>query len=296
MLNRSWLLTFRTLVETGHFTQTATQLFMTQPGVSQHIKKLEEACGHDLITRYKKKFEVTEQGRMVYLHAKNIEKQELQLKEEMGFDDPYSGVCRIACSGALALQIYPAFLSLQAQHPKLICNLESAPNYKILNDIQQGNTDIGIVTEQPNTQLFYTTPLGYDELCLVLPSEVEQERVDDWPKQLGELGLVNHPDAYHYASLYFSQCGLPEVEMINIKNIPVVSYVNQLSQILQPIAQGIGFTVLPKSAVLHFPNTNELQVIHSPKKVVETLLLVTTSHKKLPKRYTTFLKMLETIL
>ena len=37
MLNPVWLETFITLVDTGHFTQTAEKLHMTQPGVSQHI-------------------------------------------------------------------------------------------------------------------------------------------------------------------------------------------------------------------------------------------------------------------
>ncbi|MRY60822.1 LysR family transcriptional regulator, partial [Parabacteroides distasonis] len=43
MINPLWLNTFKTLVEVGHFTQTAEKLYMTQPGVSQHIKKLEQA-------------------------------------------------------------------------------------------------------------------------------------------------------------------------------------------------------------------------------------------------------------
>ncbi|ABZ77187.1 transcriptional regulator, LysR family [Shewanella halifaxensis HAW-EB4] len=39
---------------------------MTQPGVSQQIQKLEQACGHSLITRLNKQFEITEQGQQVY--------------------------------------------------------------------------------------------------------------------------------------------------------------------------------------------------------------------------------------
>ncbi len=53
MINPLWLNTFRTLVKVGHFTQTAEKLYMTQPGVSQHIKKLEQACHCDLLSRGK---------------------------------------------------------------------------------------------------------------------------------------------------------------------------------------------------------------------------------------------------
>ncbi|MGC7906805.1 helix-turn-helix domain-containing protein [Vibrio anguillarum] len=41
-----WLNTFKTLVDIGHFTKAAELLHMTQPGVSQHINKLEAACGY----------------------------------------------------------------------------------------------------------------------------------------------------------------------------------------------------------------------------------------------------------
>ncbi|WP_306763859.1 MULTISPECIES: helix-turn-helix domain-containing protein [unclassified Vibrio] len=51
MLNQTWLKTFKTLVEVNHFTRTAEALFMTQPGVTQHIQKLEQACNTSLIIK-----------------------------------------------------------------------------------------------------------------------------------------------------------------------------------------------------------------------------------------------------
>ncbi|WP_350608878.1 LysR family transcriptional regulator, partial [Pseudoalteromonas sp. AC40-MNA-CIBAN-0181] len=38
MINITWLRTFCTLFEVGHFTRTAERLHMTQSGVSQHIR------------------------------------------------------------------------------------------------------------------------------------------------------------------------------------------------------------------------------------------------------------------
>jgi len=51
VLNASWLETFTTLCDIGHFTRTADRLAMTQPGVSQHIRKLEQQVGQPLILR-----------------------------------------------------------------------------------------------------------------------------------------------------------------------------------------------------------------------------------------------------
>ncbi|MGY0583116.1 MAG: LysR family transcriptional regulator, partial [Paraglaciecola chathamensis] len=51
MINPIWLKTFCTLVDLGHFTKTADVLFMTQSGVSQQIKKLEEQLATPLLIR-----------------------------------------------------------------------------------------------------------------------------------------------------------------------------------------------------------------------------------------------------
>ena len=51
MFNAQYFRTFITLVETGSFTHTARRLDMTQPGVSQHIRKLEQYLDKPLLNR-----------------------------------------------------------------------------------------------------------------------------------------------------------------------------------------------------------------------------------------------------
>ncbi|GHA40942.1 LysR family transcriptional regulator [Photobacterium aphoticum] len=291
MLNPVWLNTFKTLIEIGHFTQTAEKLFMTQPGVSQHIKKLEAACGHDLIKRINKQFELTEQGRMVYDYALRVAAEEQQLLDSLSFDDPFEGTCRVSCSGSLALWLYPHLLTLQKAHPKLTMSLEVAPNYKILDGLQAGTVDLGIVTHIPNPSLYNSRVLGQEPLCLALPTAMATTPVT--PDSLKTCGAVMHPDAAHYLSLYFEQCGNAEFANMNVDDVPAVSYINQLSQILLPVAEGIGFTVLPQSAIHAFPRKEELAV-HTPESpVVETLYLVTKRNRDLPARYQQIIHALE---
>jgi DNA-binding transcriptional LysR family regulator len=285
MLNPVWLNTFITLVDTGHFTKTAEKLFMTQPGVSQHISKLEQACGHSLIRREKKSFELTEQGRLVYEYAEELAKKEHELLDNLAFDDPFSGSYKIACSGSLALTLYPQLLDLQTQHPKLVVQLKAAPNHQILNEIQQGITDIGIVTHNPPDTLFDVQKLGQEQLCLVLPAMVETVNVS--VSLLKELGLIQHPDAAHYLTLYFAQNQASDFVDMNINEIPVSGYVNQISQILQPVARGLGFTVLPKSAVDNFQDLNNIKVFQQQKAVMESLYLVKKRNRQLPARFDT---------
>ncbi|USD43351.1 LysR family transcriptional regulator [Vibrio sp. SCSIO 43135] len=285
MLNPIWLKTFKTLVEVGHFTQTADTLFMTQPGVSQHIKKLEQACGHALIKRINKSFELTEQGKQVYHYALQSAEREQQLLHSLSEDSPYAGQCTISCSGSFALWLYPQLLTLQHQHCDLSFQLEVAPNQRILDNIQNGFTDLGIVTDTAHSHLFSYQAVGEEPLCLVIGKQHKSKPVTT--ELLKELGMIAHPDAKHYLAMYNERCHSPELQGLEVEGIKVSSYINQLSQILLPVSQGIGFTVLPQSAIDAFPDKHQL-VVHQPVSAVnETLYLVHKKNRDLAKRYQT---------
>ncbi|EGA65165.1 LysR family transcriptional regulator [Vibrio brasiliensis] len=285
MLNPSWLKTFVTLIDTGHFTKTAEKLFMTQPGVSQHIKKLEQVCGHPLIERHNKSFVITEAGKTVYDYAKQLESQQQQMLNSLSQDDPYSGQVSISCSGSLALLLYPHLLNLQCKYPELISLLEAAPHHKILADVISGNVDLGIVANEPSDPRIDSQQFGSEPLCLMLPREQASKKLDQ--TALKEIGLIRHPDAEHYLSLYFSRCGEEELAAININQLPSKGYINQLSQILLPVAQGHGFTILPKSALEAFPLKEQIAVYQPESEVIETLYLLTKRHRQIPARFET---------
>lgn len=85
--------------------------------------------------------------------------------ELLPFDNPLSGDCTLACSGALALMLYPKLLDLQVQHPQLFVKLKAVPNHQVLNEIQTGIIDLGIITDAPNHSLFDVVELGQEQLC-----------------------------------------------------------------------------------------------------------------------------------
>ena len=72
MINITWLRTFCTLVDVGHFTRTAGRLYMTQSGVSQHVRKLEEQLDTGLLIRQGKLFSLTNAGEQLYREGGEI--------------------------------------------------------------------------------------------------------------------------------------------------------------------------------------------------------------------------------
>jgi DNA-binding transcriptional LysR family regulator len=293
MLNPLWLDTFITLVETGHFTRTAEQRFMTQPGVSQHLKKLEETCGCKLVIRLGKGIQLTEQGRRVFEYAKAQQQQEQHFIASLKFDEPYEGKCIVACSGAIAQRIYPALVALQVKHPALNIHLEVAPRRTILSGITNGTFELGIVTNMPNTEDVSCTYLGEESLGLILPSSHNTKKgkrnikreANGIVETLNTLGLINHPDAVHYLQRYIKDSGEADLALINPSKLKQSGYVNQLSQILIPVSKGLGFTVLPSSTLEFVDVANELVVYKPQNDVTEPLYCVQALHAQLPARY-----------
>jgi len=293
MLNPTWLTTFKTLIEIGHFTKTAERLFMTQPGVSQHIKKLEQQCGYPLIKRFNKQFELTEQGRLVYQYALSLEQQEQQLISSLAFDNPVAGECRLSCSGSMALQLYPLLLGLQQKHQELRFHIEVAPTKNILTAIQAGDIDLGIITEQPDEKIFEATQIGSERLCLVLPKA--HAKYQDLHQTMMTLGLISHPDANHYLSVFLEQCQEPSLASLNPSHLPSSGYINQLQHILMPVARGVGFTVLPYTAISNSDYLEQLHIVDTKQQATEPLFLIKAKHRELAARYQKIIELINAI-
>lgn len=60
------LIVFHKVVKLGSFSKAAEALFMTQPGVSNHVAQLELQTGLKLLERERGKIELTREGRIIW--------------------------------------------------------------------------------------------------------------------------------------------------------------------------------------------------------------------------------------
>lgn len=278
MINPVYLRTFMSLVNTNHFTHTAEQLNMTQPGVSQHIKKLEAQLSKPLLSRYGKKFELTSAGESLIQYGLQQAEAESELINAIAGDELNVGDCRLACSGSMAMQIYPELLNIQNQFSGLTLSVEAAPNTTIIERIRTNQSDVGIVTQPISDPKLIQEKLGEDALCLVVPAQAEFT----W-QALQRLGFINHPDGHHYAIQLLEQ-NFADM-FVGMEKIPQSGYINQLSQILLPVSKGLGFTVIPKSSLDAFPYPDRIRSAKLAAPVKETVYLITKKHRALPSRY-----------
>ncbi|MDP5459456.1 LysR family transcriptional regulator [Alishewanella sp. SMS8] len=283
MINPQWLRSFCTLVEVGHFTQTAQRLHMTQSGVSQHMHKLEQQLGVTLLDRHGKQFTLTDAGERLYAEARELVAALSSLPQRLGHDPAFQGEVRLMSPGSVGLKLYPHLLSLQQQHRQLIIDYRFAPNRSIEQAVANGETDIGIMSCAATLSNVSYETLTTEPLLLVTPAGCADL---SW-SHLQQLGFIDHPDGAHHAALLLS-ANYPEFQGVSF--IAKHGFSNQIALILEPVSRGLGFTVLPAYAVEMFAQQSLIQVHRLPQPVSETLYLATRAQQPLANRVHTVIK------
>jgi len=289
MINPVWLRSFCTLVEVGHFTRTAENLHMTQSGVSQHIRKLEEHIGQPLLVRQGKKFLLTSTGDRLYKEGKKLILSLADLEKRVGQDPPHQGIVKLASPGSVGLKLYPHLLALQKNYPKLVIEYRFAPNREVERLIAEHKVDIGLMTCLSTMSDVSLKPIAQEALLLVTPSGTLEP---SW-NQLMALGFIDHPDGAYHAGQLFS-VNFPEFQ--NSHQFKSSGFSNQINLILEPVSIGLGFTVLPSYAIGAFKEREKVKIHRLTNEVSETLYIGTHRHKFTPNRVLTVIAAVEKCL
>ncbi|GHA19902.1 LysR family transcriptional regulator [Arenicella chitinivorans] len=253
---------------------------MTQSGVSQHLRKLEDQLGAKLLIRQGKRFSLSDSGEKLYAEAKDILLALSNLEKKVTENPPFEGTARIISPGSVGLKLYPHMLALQSKHPKLVIDYRFAPNSDVEKAIVESTVDIGFMTSKSTLKEVSCTPIAEEPLLLVTPATIEEP---DW-KTLITLGFIDHPDGSHHADLLLS-ANYPEFQHSNLFRRR--GYSNQIGMILEPVSLGLGFTVLPAHAVEAFKKPEYIKTHRLSNPVSETLYLSVARHRVLQKRIET---------
>lgn len=274
-LNSHWLRSFTVLCEEGHFTRAAERLNMTQPGMSQHIAKLEQQLGKSLIERDTPGFVLTDAGEKTLAMARARWREEREFLDSLEDEDEDRGVVSAACSGSFAMLLYPSSIAWMAEAPEISARLTAAPEESIVSGVLAGTYDVGIVGDVPRHPRLASEHLGPEPLDLILPLKWEGRPLEF--EDLQALGLVQHPDGALYADAVLGANFASEYR--GTESLRVRSFVNQIGQIPAPVAQGLAYSILPRSGVLAFPQREKLSIASFPQSSVLQLHLITLKRK-----------------
>lgn len=263
MLSPQWLRSFAVLASTGSFTRTAERLGLTQAAVSQHITHLEEALG-PLLIRRPRQLELTPAGRALLDYCAELEQADKRLQSRLIDAEADSGEVSLITPGSIGLALYPLLLDLQQAHPGLVIRHRFAPDPETREAVLQNTYELGVVTLKPDDPRLACEPFIEEPLELIVPATAV---VDDWDG-LARLGFIDHPDGQAMATRLLSRRfpGNP-----GVRALPVHGFINQIGLILEPVARGLGFTVLPRHARLAFARQEAIRVVEGDNAVMDQL-------------------------
>ncbi len=163
---------FLTVAENLSFSKAASELFISQPAVTNHIKALESKLNVALFERKGNKIYLTKAGKLAYNRLKQIR----QLYRELEFDlerlnDTYKGSLRIGASSTIAQYVVPKVVAaFYKRYPEIEFFLLNGNSSEMEQKLLENEIDMALVeNETSETNLKYVDFLD-DEIIAVTGS------------------------------------------------------------------------------------------------------------------------------
>lgn len=169
------------LSASGSLTQVATSLGLSQPAISQRLKRLESRLEVPLIERQGRGVRLTQAGHILAAHGRTVVAEidaALAAIEDLRGDR--GGVLRMAGFPSASATIVPRFMRmLQEEAPQVTFKYREQEPPEAIQLLRDGEVDCALIFQYDESEQlapsFEFTPLWREEMWMVVP----EDRVDD---------------------------------------------------------------------------------------------------------------------
>src|SRR5690348_9234399 len=143
----SALKVFLAVAQERSFSRAAAKVHLTQPAVSQTVRRLERSLGEALFDRSSKAAAMTDAGRMLQNYAQRLvrlaEETESAVRE---LRDLRRGRVLVGANEAAVHTLLPLIARFRQKHPHIAIDVRRVPARQIAVEVQQGSLDFGALT------------------------------------------------------------------------------------------------------------------------------------------------------
>ena len=140
---------FYTVAKNKHMTKASEELHISQPAISQSIKKLEDELGGTLFLRSNKGMNLTSEGKMFFEYVKGaLELINNAENEFTSFKDLSKGEIKIGVSTTLTkLILLEPLKKFHLDYPNINISITNDLTSNLVNDLKLGKLDFIIFNE-----------------------------------------------------------------------------------------------------------------------------------------------------
>lgn len=161
---------FLTVTREGKFSRAAEKLHRTQSAVSQSIHKLEGDIGEPLFDRSSRDGQLTDAGRVLQEYAERL----LNLRNDATgalaeLRELHRGKLAIAANEFTVLYLLPVLAEFRRLHPMIRIMVHRSLGSHIPGDVLRHNSELGVLTYDPDEPQLHSIVVYLDELIFVVP-------------------------------------------------------------------------------------------------------------------------------
>ncbi len=261
MLTFEQLHILRKVARARTFTRAADELALTQPAISQRIRRLEQALGAEIFDRSAKGREVrlTPAGERVLHFADEVLTQLEQLQQDLERERAARrhATVTIACDTSGVKAVLPALLAAcHARCPEVRVNLMHRPREEINAAVAAGEADLGLQISSWVTPRFRAVSILRDRMVLLAPPDhpilAEPER---WRAHVRAAPFVlTAPGSFsrEVAEAWAEGQGLELDVLLESRSMDAVK---------EAAAHGFGLTILPELWVVNDLREGRLRIV-----------------------------------
>jgi len=158
---------FLNVVKSGHLTNVAKEMHLSQSAISMSIKELENILGRPVFDRINKKLVLNEVGRAFHKEIDPIFKKFSDIEYEFK-NSENKGMIRVGASTTIVDYLMPSIIcSYMSAYPDVKITLKEGNTKEIAEMIEEGSIDVGFVEGFVSGSNIIKETIGVDELLVV---------------------------------------------------------------------------------------------------------------------------------
>jgi DNA-binding transcriptional LysR family regulator len=257
----------------GSITKAGQLNRIGQPAISKGIQNLEATFKKNLISHQRNRFQLTEDGEVVFSYCERIFSATDELKDVLSKSLVPTGEVRLACQSSLAESLFMslAIKSICQKYPKISIKLMLGRTDIIRDCLRDGIADFGISLDNVDFTGFETATLRRGFFQLIR----HKEDKGDW-QQNGVLHTENKPEVQALRQMYQASYQ---------KRMKSQMVITSWSVIKRFSLCGIGVGFVPDYMIQDELTNNQLYLVE-PKtlRIPYEIKIITNENKYLSKR------------